>query len=400
MTIKMMGRGADLDIEDILRRQKLAQELYVGSLEPKQPERSWTQGAARLAQAISGAYMNSKTKDQIAEYNKNRGAGVQALAGALQGNGDIASTISQLPPELQGAALGLIQQRMKQQNDLQAKQTERQFELEKIDYGNQSKSNFDPIKKTQNDIYKYQQVLTDPNTPPEIKQQAQARMAQLQSSMQAMSPSRTTVNVDTGQKGEEAFATAYNKKKGEETYDNESKNMEAGQKADRNIYALNTIQKYIENGSLNNLNTSNFGQGLQTMFARMNLPNDMASIGQYILDANQQLVDARQQFRGQGQVSDNETKLLAGTVLQPNDTIEAAAPKLYFFKQVEERKQRLAQLTNEWVKKYGSTAKPAENGMSFYDAATKLYAKYPFFDYMEAAKQKQNQASQAAGVAQ
>jgi hypothetical protein len=396
-------------LKDLNSQERELQQMYQNAASPKNNETSWAQGAARLAQALVSSYKLKELQGQEEIQNQQRNSEMALLAQQLQG-GDIGSHFSEIrDPELQEKALGLMQQeaqynRSRQDQEAQYNRSREDkardredaiaSQKEMVDYNRQA----DPVKSEQQKLYRYVEVANDPNAPPEIREQAKQRILQSKQAIADMSPSRTTVNVDTTQKAAMAGDVRYAQREAEKASENEDKMIEKGLKADEAIYNMNEIQKSIESGGVTNLNTTPFGKALETGLARLGQPNDSAAIADYIKAANQQLVDARQQFKGQGQITDNETKLLAGTVLLPTDTMEAARSKIHIFKQVYDRQKNVADLANQWKKKYGSTTKPAENGMTFYDATSRLFAKKPIISYEESLRRKAESASQAAEV--
>lgn len=388
--IGIMGRGADIDPESLAQRQKLAQQLYAGSLSPQQPERSWTQGAARLAQSLMSGYEQAQIEKERKQYGEQQAQGIAALLSQMSGGGDITpESISSLPVNQQIMALQMAQQQRERDMSRQDRQTDREasFEMKR------QERDLDPIKRTQDEIYRYEQALEDPQLPEHLRPEAEKRIAQLQTSIGAMSPSRTTVNVDASQKAEDAGEKKYKELQAESTVKAEDQNIALGRSASDSLYRLEQINKAIENGSLSNVNTTNLGQALQTGAARLGLPNDSAKIAEYIQTANQQLVDARKQLAGQGQISDRETRMLERTVLDPKDTIQATQAKAYVFKQLAERQKLIGDLTIEWKKRFGSTRKPSNNGMSFDEVVQRAISRNPLVSYEEMMQQKANAAS-------
>lgn len=393
--IQMMGRGADIDPETLAQRQRLAEQLYNNSINPQQPERSWTQGAARLAQALSGAYQQSQVRKDKDIYNQQQSQDMQALASALGGKGIDPSVLSSLhSPGAQSTALGLIQsnaqyerERANKAADMEAN-TRNQEHM--IDYKNKS----NPLALEQSKLARYAQIANDPDAPPEIRAQAQQRLTMSKQTITDMSPSRTTVNVDASQKADDAGMRKRKELLEEQAVKKEGEISDTALSAEDSGGRMQMIQKAIESGDINNINTTNLGAGVQKVLARAGLPNDSAALSSYIQAAKQQLIDARKQLAGQGQVSNYEGKLLEATVLQADDTMEAAKAKAFVYQQVYQRQRDLAAIQNEWIKRYGSTTKPSENGKTFRDVVTKMYQSKPLISYADAMQQKQNAASQ------
>lgn len=465
MGISIMGRGSvgsTIEPDSFIQRQRLADELYKNSIAtPQTPELSWTQGAARLAQAIASGYERGNLNKDRQAYQDQRKADMQLLGNALA-SGDYKSVMGQLSdPESQKMAFSLAAEDNKERaqskgnmqlallkrslenkdstekfnqtmalkkadhafgrdnylfergDKLADKNSERAFELNKMgvqsEYGRGDKfldadlkkeeKLSDPIKSAQQRYANFARLANDPNAPEEIRAVAASQLESLKQSLTDMQPSRTSIKIDTGDKSEAAGDKAYKQAEGKAMFEQEQKDKQGFYNAQDNLMRIDTIQKAIESGELTNQNTTDFGQALETLGARMGVGNDSASIGNFIQTTNQQLIDARKQLQGQGSITDYETKLLAGTQLQPTDTMEQILSKMFVQKQAFQRMQNLGDLTNEWSKRFGSTKKPAENGMTFYDAATNLYKAKPIISYADYQKAQEDMASQATPTA-
>ena len=446
--------GSTIEPDSFIQRQRLADELYKNSIAtPQSPELSWTQGASRLAQAVASGYERASLNKDREAYKEQRKADMQLLGNALA-NGDYKSVLGQLSdPESQKMAFGLAQddnkeraqakgniqlamlkrslenkdstEKFQQQlalkkadhalgrdnylfergDKLADKNDERSFDIKKMGvaheydrdktgYSSELKKEVDlsdPVKATEQRLMNFARVVNDPNAPAGLREVANAEMLSLKQTLADMKPASTKINIDTAEKADQAGQIRRNQKQEEQALVREEDNKKSYFSAQDNIMRMNTIQKAIENGELSNLNTTDFGKGLETLGARLGIDNNSAAIGNFIQSANQQLVDARKQFQGQGQVSDSETRLLGGTVLQPNDTMESVMSKINIFNQVYKRQQQMADLTNEWVKRFGSTAKKASNGMSFYDATTNLYKAHPLVSEADIKEKQQRE---------
>lgn len=437
--VPLMGRGPDLDAETIMARKKLAEALVKNSLSPSAPEQSWSQGAARLAQSLVGNYQLSKAEKNQAALAQRRSADMQLLGQALTGGGggaNIAQVMSQLSdPSAQMMAFGLAKADMDRKNSMQNKyamknfdyglkqqdyqrnrqdkladmRDNRSFDIQKmgvkneyqrgnLDYGSQlhrEEKLADPVKAAQARYSEFARLATDENAPPEMRELAKGQLDTLKANIAAMAPPKTSVSVDTGEKAELAGLKTRRQTEEKLALDQEQENKKAALGAQDNLFRINEIKKGIESGQLTNLNTTNFGKALESTFARAGLPNDSAAVNTFIQSSNQQLVDARKQLQGQGPVTEGEQNLLAGTVLQPTDTMEALLAKIHVFNQVYDRQQRLGELTNEWINRYGSTTKAAPNGTNFNQAVTNLYRQRPLRSLEDETKAKQEAASAA-----
>jgi len=207
--ITVMGRGAAIDPETFASRQKLADELYKGALQnPPQPELSWTQGAARLAQAVASGYERAGVNKDRDAYKQQRLQDMQKLGTAL-GTGDYKSVIGQLSdPDSQMMAFGLAKSDMDRQNALQGQYGMKMFEhgLKQDDYKrdrgdkiqdqerqfshtkemqNENPKNFLPIE-----VQRSFSIENDPNAPEEVRKGA----ALYRDKLKAIQPGNTTVN--------------------------------------------------------------------------------------------------------------------------------------------------------------------------------------------------------------
>lgn len=379
--IGIMSRGSvDLDTESLARREKLAEELYASSIVPKAPEQSWSQGAARMAQALMAGKQLSEVEEDKKAYKQQQVAGMASL---LSGNGSITPEVaSSLPPNQQIYALQLMQQKRQKADDMES-----QLKMKKAERA------LDPVNAIKDEIYEWQQAMQDPELPDYLRPEVEKKISQLATSMSAMKPSKTTVNVDASQKAEDAGLKKRKELLEEDAVKKEAEVGQAGLGAEDSSVRMQGIQDMIENGELNNQNTTNFGQAVEKGLARVNAPNDSAAIGTFLQSAKQQLVDARKQLAGQGQVSNYEGKLLEATVLNAEDTIETVRSKLFVYQQVYQRQKELAQIQNEWIKRYGSTTNMSENGKNFREVVTKMYQQKPLVSYADAMRKKAEAAS-------
>lgn len=161
-------------------------------------------------------------------------------------------------------------------------------------------------------------------------------------------------------------------------------------------FGLNNIKSLIESGKLTNLNTSKFGQGVQTALAMGGFPNNSDAVGQYVQQINKQMLASRQMLKGQGQISNYEQKILSGAQdLTENDTMESFIAKQFVADQILKRAEDVAELQDQWIKRYGSTTKLAENGKSFRDVTTALYKQNPLISYEDNRKQEDEAAMKA-----
>jgi hypothetical protein len=395
----ILQRGSvDLDPESLARREKLAEQLYASSIVPQAPEQSWTQGAARMAQALVSNMQRSKVGEDKAAYQQQQAAGMAAL---LNGNGTIPPEVAAtLPPNQQMYVLQMMQQQRLHDMQRAEKTEDRKASFEdKVKYAKEER-NLDPSKKIQDEIYKKQLELQDPSLPAHLKPEIEAEMKQLAGSISAMSPSRTTVNVDASQKAQSAGDIKYEQGKAESLLKEEDEIYKAAKSAPDNLYRLKELKKDIESGGINNLNTTPAGTIISKSFARLGLPNDSAEISKFYQTTNEQLVQARSRFAQQGPITEGETAVLRDTILKPDDTVEALVQKMFVIEQVEQRSQQLNKLTNEWKRRFGATTKPSEDGTTFREAVTQLYADKPIISYAEEQRRKQEAASRGVGVQQ
>lgn len=134
--ISVMGKNTDLDANQVGADQALANQLLMRALQqPQTPDKSWTQGAARMAEMLVSAYKSKQAQTKQDTYNKGRQQSMGGLAAALAG-GDpraIAKAISGMN-DPQSQMMGLQQMAQMQQG----KQT-RQNEIDKEDRQHQNK---------------------------------------------------------------------------------------------------------------------------------------------------------------------------------------------------------------------------------------------------------------------
>ncbi len=129
--ISIMGRGASVDPAALLERLKLSSELYKSALaSPKTPELSWTQGAARLAQAIAAGWERASVTKDMNAATAQKVQDMKGLAAAL-GSGDqkqiAAAVTSMSDPTSQQMALGLMAQMQQSQNKFSNEMARDQF---------------------------------------------------------------------------------------------------------------------------------------------------------------------------------------------------------------------------------------------------------------------------------
>jgi len=430
MAISIMGRGAAIDPQTLAERQKMADLMYQRSLVPAQNEQSWTQGLSRMLQGGIAGYDAAQVDKDREAYKQQKVSDMQKLAGAL-GGGDYKSIIGQLSdPDTQMMAFGLAKSDMDSQNQFnkqaqlkayenalnqQGKQDDRDFELKKLGVENEytraneglkselhldqkkSEMELDPVKSEQRRLSGYARVVSDPNSPPELKALAQQQLDATKSTVAAMQPAKNTVNVDVGGKGETKMEESFGGEIGKSEGERQLNNIKYGQLANDQLSTFDRINKYIEDGSLGNLQTTTLGQGLQSAASRLGLPNDSAKIGDFVQSTNQQLVDMRKLLAGQGAISNYEQSLLKNTALNPNDTIETVKQKIHLFRQLSNRSKLLGEITNQWKDRYGGIIRKGSNGESFDSVISNLIKATPITSYEDMMRKKAEAASQGMG---
>jgi hypothetical protein len=182
----------------------------------------------------------------------------------------------------------------------------------------------------------------------------------------------------------------------EKAVSKEELTSDIGLGADDKLFRLGAIDTLIEDGAINNQNMSKPGQALNYVAAGLGLPNDTGAIGTLVKTANQELVDARQQMKGQGQISDKETSMLAATVLDANSTMEQIKEYSFVAKQAYQRQKDMLKLQEKWIEQYGSTTARNTSGESFRDVQGKLMERKPLMSLTSSKKMKESAASRGA----
>lgn len=119
--IQMMERHPVFDAKDLDHRQRLAEQMLMNSLTPKKPEKSWTQGLARMVGAGLAGYEKGQIGQQKEQYQNQKKEDMQKLGMMLAGQNpqDIFSQLQ--TDEAQGLGLGLAQNYLTRQEAAQAR---------------------------------------------------------------------------------------------------------------------------------------------------------------------------------------------------------------------------------------------------------------------------------------
>lgn len=433
----MMGRGASIDPQTLAERQKIADLMYQRSLVPAENEQSMSQGIARMLQGGISGYDSAQIQNERNEYKEQKRQDMQKLGEAL-GTGNYKDIIGQLnDPDTQMAAIGLAKSDMENTNkfnrekELKGYELENNKELENHKFGNQmtmeeskqegdhnlewlksgnrmvekrDEKMADPVKEVQARIGQYTRVINDPNAPPEIKAEAVRRIEAEKNAVSAMKPPSSSVTVNTG-KAETAGQTKRREEEAKYAVTDERDIAQGAIKAGDQLFKLKEIKDNIVNGKLSTSKMTPLGTAIQKTLSILGKPNDSAAIANYLQTANDQLVTERLRLKGQGQISDRETRMLEKTVLMEGDTLETIADKISVFEQLAERQQKVAQLTQEWKKRAGGIDMPL-NGKSYTETLAKMVDQNPLMSYENirdarvAAAAEAAQASQGGAVPQ
>lgn len=434
MAISMMGRGAAIDPQTLQERQRMADLMMQKSLVPAENEQSAAQGLARMLQGAISGYDSGQVQKDRETYKQQRISDMQRLGSALGGGTDAyKSIIPQLTdPDTQMLAFGMAKgeldnaNKLKNEREMASAKFENEKALERSKFGNQvelegikqegthnlewlksgnkmaekrDESISDPVKAIQSKIAGYTQVLSDPNAHPQQKAQAQERLKIQTEALTAMKPPSSSVTVNTG-KAETAGQVKRAEKIAEKAVMQEDQYAEGAINAGDQLFKMNQIKKNILGGKLTTSKLTPAGKAIQQYASVLGIGNDSAAAAQYLQTANDQLVTERKRLQGQGQISDRETRMLEATVLRPDDTLEAIESKIAVFEQLAERQQRMAQLSNEWVKRYGGIDQPAQNGKTFREVQAKLIDQNPLMSLEDMAASKAAAATQAMQQAQ
>lgn len=400
--------GSYLDPQDIKQRQMIAEKLLQDSMTPKAPEQSWTQGASRMAEALVGIKKKHEAASDAALMAQQEASDTQSLAAALRGETDLGTAISQVrSPQIQAQILGLMQQerehKMAREERDQDYTRSRSDKKEDMSYENQMRSqseqdirNLDPIKKLQDEIYTYQKVINHPEASEQMKEEAKKRISQVQGSISAMSPSKTTINVDTGDKAAMAGDKVYSEEGAKEAIKKERSIIDGAADAPDKISSINQIEDDIKSGKLGKVDVTKFGNVVQTFLSRIGAPNDARAVGDYLKEVNNQALDARQRMKGQGTISNMEAQVAAKTVFLEGEPLEATLSKSQYFKQLHEREVMAGKIAEEWKKRYGGTHKPNENGQTFDEAQRRLIEATPIKSWEQIYQERIDAASKKA----
>lgn len=151
--------------------------LYNASLNPQTPERSWTQGLARMLQSAVSGFNQGKLNNQLADYKSGKSSDLAILGDYLTKGGDFKQVLSSMKnPEDQGLALqfaqALAMKGAEFQNQLAAKKYQSDLDINK----EQEKAKASPQAQTEvqlasvnNDLAKLQ-LLASHETDPSRKQ--------------------------------------------------------------------------------------------------------------------------------------------------------------------------------------------------------------------------------------
>jgi hypothetical protein len=439
--VSVMGRsgGQDPDSNYFLYKQQLADSLLRNAISaPQKPELSWTQGAARLAEALAGSYKSHQLENQMQNYQSSRAQDMQTLASALQGGGNMGDAMSQLQnPSMQNQLMqmmmmknqqdfmnqkamqqeaaknkyAMIQDDNKAQNQGIIKNAEQQGDLIKEGYKGQIQQNAtlkQPIAQAQQNVLDLTTAIQNPNTPPDIKAQAQTMLDGQRQALTAMHPPAAGsggggnpmalpgaggVSGASGAGGKGAAAGGIDL-------------IAASNKAKDSLAGLNQVQQDIESGRLTNLMLTPVGEGIEQAKALAGQPNSMDSIGRYKqLAANstvQALGDIGNSFKNAG-IQARITKPLVDvardTTFAPNEMLDSAYPKIAVNQQVLQRAAALGDIAQQYSDKNGGNLinPDKQTGLTFEQIGQNFNRSNPvlsFPDWQKKAAALQDQKSQ------
>lgn len=403
-----IGRGispnGDYDPYSFLQRQRENDQLYNSSLVPQTPERSWTQGLARMLQSGVSGYNQAGLDQGMADYKQSKLDDMKTLGDYLSGNttgnfGDVVGNLND--PSSQNLALSIAQGVNKNNADLQkqislqnnAFQLQRQgkaqdfgYDLQKgqvansykrQDMGLQSDLNkdaatFDPMKAQEQKVAQYSQVVSDDNASPEIRTQAQVLLDASKKTLESMKTPPIRLNLKNQLGGPD------------------QKVQDQGVSANDRLSTINQIMSDIGDGTVNSRNITDIGQGIQTSLARLGLPSDSAAVGRYQQNIIQSTLDAVKELQAAGgvRITKPMIDLIQKSKIVAGEPIESAYPKLFVIQQAFDRASKLRDLNQKWTGTYGGTDKKAPDGHTYNDAVYDFMNDNPVITYEQSLKQK------------
>lgn len=166
---KGISANGDMDPYTFLAQQQENNNLYNSSLNPQAPERSWTQGLARLLQSGVSGYNQAKLDQSMAGYRQNKVNDISKIGQFLSSGGSAQSPEfgrlvgSLADPSSQQLALQLAQAQMKNNFDLSKASFENNLGMQRDQAKSQSeaqtKAQYDPTVQAQNKLNQINDTL-------------------------------------------------------------------------------------------------------------------------------------------------------------------------------------------------------------------------------------------------
>ena len=334
--IGIMGRGADIDPETLATRQKMAQQLYANSLAPKEPERSWTQGAARLAQSLMSGYEQGQIDQEKESYKQQQAEGMAAL---LNGDGNMtAETLSKLTPQQQNFALDMMYRQRMHNLEREEKGTDRQADYEmKTKLMQEDPNNYMELKQKE-----AMEAMEDPDAPEEVRRGAKASLDAMGTGKDkalSMTPEDKEISQGMGKDFGESKKDAQSAQLQNTRMDAIIANLEDAQPgALFNVrHGLGTVLEYL-GADPEYLKNINLGDPRAMSVVKSNLL-------QFAID---------EQVRQKGPQTENDFKRYQEAFAQPTETNAQILRILKMRRALNDRSVQYQNSKSEWYKKYGS----------------------------------------------
>jgi hypothetical protein len=151
-----IGRGVstngDMDPYTFMSQQQELNSLYNSALTPQTPERSWTQGLARVLQSAFAGYKQAQLNNNMQTYKQNKSADMVTLANYLKNpqSGDFGSMVGGLhDPSTQNLAFNFMQGQQKLQQEMGMQTFKNNLDMQRDSAKLQTQSALDPTRQAQ-----------------------------------------------------------------------------------------------------------------------------------------------------------------------------------------------------------------------------------------------------------
>ena len=358
--IGVMGRGSASTPESLAQRQKLAMQLYLSSLSPQQKETSWTQGAARLAQALASGYEQAQVDKERGAYDRSQSEGMAAL---LSGDGNITPEVAaSLPANQQIYALQMMQDQRKHALQRQEHDADQKSEYEmRKNLMNEDPKNYLEIKQRE-----AMEAINDPNASDEVRRGAEAELNKIgigKNKALSMTPEDKEISEGVGKEYIESQKDAASAQLQNTRIDaviSNLKNAKPGALFDWRMGGASVLQYLGATPEL--LKDLNLGDPAAMSAVKSNLL-------QFAID---------EQVRQKGPQTENDFKRYQQAFAQTNETNDQILKLVRMRKALNDRKVAFQDAKEEWRDKYGSVEAKV-NGQGFDKTWRGYVAKNPLF---------------------